>query len=250
MAPTLQTEAVKVRDLWDLIGTQLTSMTTDPQHLTTFMRALGENPQSLVTGIPVAMLPGMEAQADALGMVRLGPGSLGNREIASTMPIIRAGADVFRTMANQMEDDWDAAYRTGGPNPITPDAFKEQYWNRSILATAAAYYGADEKNIVTLLLDEQAHWQRKFAAETKLNFNPGAWVKNFLTGNVTGLVEGAGSLAPTDDYRATMQGAYNLQGPWAGAGRPGRRSHRRRGLHGRRRRQHLPRHHLDRPLVW
>ena len=161
------------------------------------------------------MLPGMEAQADALGMVRLGPGSLGNREIASTMPIIRAGADVFRTMANQMEDDWDAAYRTGAPNPITPDAFKEQYWNRSILATAAAYYGADEKNIVTLLLDEQAYWQRKFAAETKLNFNPGAWVKNFLTGNVTGLVEGAGSLAPTDDYRATLQGAYNLQGPWA-----------------------------------
>ena len=91
---------------------------------------------------------------------------------------------------------------------------------------------------------------RKFAAELKLNFNPGAWGKNFLTGNVTGLVEDAGSLAATTDYRAAMQGAYNLQGPWARtqAGLAGEVTGA-ANLPGRQRRQHLPRHHLDQQPV-
>ena len=73
------------------------------------------------------------------------------------------------------------------------------------------------KHPLTRTLDEFAHWQRKFAAEMKLNFNPGAWINNFLSGNHNGHLEGAQSLDPTTVYREAMQGAYHLQGPWARA---------------------------------
>ncbi len=214
-AQTLQTRAGNVRDAWDLIGTEITSMTTDPENFITFMRTLGNNPEALNTGIPVEMLPGMEDLADN-GMVRLGPGSLGNREIASTMPVIRYGAEYFRAMADRMARDWGRSLSTGDPNPLSPEGFKN-YWNRSILQVAERYFGANVKNPLTRTLDELAHWMRKFAAEMKLNFNPGAWINNFLSGNFTGNFEGAQSLAPTAAYQDAMQRAYHLQGPWARA---------------------------------
>ena len=136
-AQTLETRAVNVRDAWDLIGTQITSLTDDPENYITIMRTLGENPAALLTGIPAAMLPGMEDLADANGLVRVaGPGSLGNREIAATMPIIAYGSPFFAHTARNMEADLNRALAAGDPNPLSPEGFKENYWNRSIMETA------------------------------------------------------------------------------------------------------------------
>ena len=119
---------------WDLIGTQITSLTDDPENYITFMRVLGDNPAALSTGIPVAMLPGMADLADDLGMVRLGPGSLGNREIASTMPIIRYGAAHFQDVARRMENDMAGpAGAPATPTPSVPQA------SRKTTGTAASW---------------------------------------------------------------------------------------------------------------
>lgn len=223
-APSRKTQAVKLRDAWDIVGSSILSATDDPAAAAEIMRAIARDPEAAARGIDLSRFPSMANQVDEAGLFHFDPMILANEDVQRTYPVFDATLEttvVGMTGSTQIPQAlrWtmldyanyieDAGQAGAG---IDPTAFKHG-WNQMFADIGDLYYQTEDSYLMDLL-KIPADLQRHLQAEG-LNFSPGVWTQNALNANVIAAYEGAMSFTPTDELMAASMQRWGGELPTA-----------------------------------
>ena len=196
---TASTKAAKFRDQWSMVGSMLTSATTNQDELAYLLDALAADPEGFMArGVEARNFGGLRSQADEFGYWGIDPRVFGNVETADTLPVFMwmtpGMSNMAQVVRNVPQDKW------------SPDTFMN-IWRTYLDDGGKAYYGSANMGTVGRVVKGVGDLQRHVQAEMVLNLNPGNWIGNWMGAWATGAYEGYGSFRRTDEF---IDQTYNL----------------------------------------
>lgn len=215
LADSRRTRVQRATERMDIFGTVLASSGGGADDMAVLIDQFAQDPTALITGIDGSLLPGLANQLDGSGQFRIGPGVLGNRQIADVMPILDYAREDLVTFARELSG---GAYG----DSLNFNAFKER-WTDIFRDASTQYFGTGiGDNPAWRALQTAGDIQRSILAEATLSLSPPVWAANAIGANYAAATEGYSTFRTTEDLVGALDqrvgGVLTQSGPASAAG--------------------------------